>query len=107
MGIARRAGLPPGVWVVTAAVLFRAAAAGTAPLIDDEAYYWLWAQRLDWGYLDHPPLIAWLCICGSLPLIWRWKAREVESAPSESGLPRNASLPPLTLNPQPNPSPAS
>ena len=38
----------------------RAAAAAVAPLIDDEAYYWLWAQRLDWGYLDHPPLIAWL-----------------------------------------------
>ena len=42
------------------AVLLRAAAAAVAPLIDDEAYYWLWAQRLDWGYLDHPPLIAWL-----------------------------------------------
>ena len=41
-------------------MLLRAAAAGVAPLIDDEAYYWLWAQRLDWGYLDHPPLIAWL-----------------------------------------------
>jgi len=31
-----------------------------APLIDDEAYYWLWAHRLDWSYLDHPPLIAYL-----------------------------------------------
>jgi dolichol-phosphate mannosyltransferase len=48
------------VWVVAAAVCLRAAAAWTAPLIDDEAYYWLWAQHLDWGYLDHPPLIAWL-----------------------------------------------
>lgn len=26
----------------------------------DEAYYWVWSQRLDWGYFDHPPLIAWL-----------------------------------------------
>jgi 4-amino-4-deoxy-L-arabinose transferase-like glycosyltransferase len=48
------------VWVVAAAVCLRGAAAQTAPLIDDEAYYWLWAQHLDWGYLDHPPLIAWL-----------------------------------------------
>jgi 4-amino-4-deoxy-L-arabinose transferase-like glycosyltransferase len=48
------------VWVIAALVLLRAAAAATAPLIDDETYYWLWAQRPDWGYLDHPPLIAWL-----------------------------------------------
>lgn len=30
-----------------------------APLAD-EAYYWLWGQHLDWSYLDHPPLQAWL-----------------------------------------------
>ena len=24
----------------------------------DEAYYWLYAQRLAWGYFDHPPLVA-------------------------------------------------
>jgi dolichol-phosphate mannosyltransferase len=29
-------------------------------LIPEEAYYWNYAQRLDWGYLDHPPMIAWL-----------------------------------------------
>jgi 4-amino-4-deoxy-L-arabinose transferase-like glycosyltransferase len=52
--------VPAPVWIVAAAVLLRAAAAAGGPLIDDEAYYWLWAQRLDWGYLDHPPLIAWL-----------------------------------------------
>ena len=28
------------------------------PVIDDEAYYWLWAQQPDWGYFDHPPMIA-------------------------------------------------
>ena len=48
------------MWVIVAAVALRAAAAAAAPLIDDEAYYWLWAQRLAWGYLDHPPMIAWL-----------------------------------------------
>ncbi|HLA25358.1 MAG TPA: glycosyltransferase family 39 protein, partial [bacterium] len=52
--------IPRALWIVVGAVLLRAAAAAVAPLIDDEAYYWLWAQRLDWGYLDHPPLIAWL-----------------------------------------------
>ncbi|ESA33199.1 glycosyl transferase family protein [Leptolyngbya sp. Heron Island J] len=26
----------------------------------DEAYYWLWGQRLDWSYYDHPPFHAWV-----------------------------------------------
>lgn len=25
----------------------------------DEAYYWVWSERLQWGYLDHPPMVAW------------------------------------------------
>lgn len=29
------------------------------PISEDEAYYWLWSQRLDWGYFDHPPMVAW------------------------------------------------
>lgn len=24
----------------------------------DEAYYWMYSQHLDWGYFDHPPLVA-------------------------------------------------
>lgn len=33
------------------------------PLIDDEAYYWAWSQKLAWGYFDHPPMIAlWIKI---------------------------------------------
>ena len=27
-------------------------------LTADEAYYWRWAERLDWGYYDHPPGVA-------------------------------------------------
>ncbi|WKX78312.1 ArnT family glycosyltransferase [Zobellia laminariae] len=30
------------------------------PLIFDEAYYWHYAQKLSWGYFDHPPLVALL-----------------------------------------------
>ena len=30
------------------------------PISLDEAYYWTWAQRLDTGYFDHPPLVGWL-----------------------------------------------
>lgn len=29
------------------------------PISEDEAYYWLWSQHLDWGYFDHPPMVAW------------------------------------------------
>ena len=27
-------------------------------LIYDEAYYWYYARELDWGYFDHPPMVA-------------------------------------------------
>lgn len=27
-------------------------------LFDDEAYYWVYSKFLDWGYFDHPPMIA-------------------------------------------------
>lgn len=27
-------------------------------LLADEAYYWKYAQNLDWGYFDHPPITA-------------------------------------------------
>ncbi|MEM9988992.1 MAG: glycosyltransferase family 39 protein, partial [Pseudomonadota bacterium] len=26
----------------------------------DEAQYWFWSQRLDWGYYSKPPMIAWV-----------------------------------------------
>lgn len=33
--------------------------ASFTPMTEDEAYYWLWSQNLDWGYFDHPPMVAW------------------------------------------------
>lgn len=30
------------------------------PMTSDEAYFWVWSRHLDFGYYDHPPLIAWL-----------------------------------------------
>jgi hypothetical protein len=30
------------------------------PVVQDEAYYIEWSKALDWGYFDHPPLIAWV-----------------------------------------------
>lgn len=39
-------------------------AAGTE-LFDDEAYYWVYSRFLDWGYFDHPPMIAVLIKLGT------------------------------------------
>jgi hypothetical protein len=36
------------------------------PIHSDEAYYWMYAQRLDWGYFDHPPLAALLIRVGTV-----------------------------------------
>ncbi|MBO9731790.1 MAG: glycosyltransferase family 39 protein [Chitinophaga sp.] len=33
-------------------------------LWDDEAYYWVYSRHLDWGYFDHPPMIALLIKIG-------------------------------------------
>jgi hypothetical protein len=30
----------------------------------DEAYYWVYSQKLDWGYFDHPPMVALLVKLG-------------------------------------------
>lgn len=35
-------------------------------LIFDEAYYWYYAQKMAWGYFDHPPMVALLIKSGSL-----------------------------------------
>ena len=32
---------------------------GCVPLTGDEALHWQWSRHLDWGYPEHPPLIAW------------------------------------------------
>jgi len=42
-------------------------AAGTE-LFDDEAYYWVYSKFLDWGYFDHPPMIAVLIKLGTIIL---------------------------------------
>jgi len=32
---------------------------------NDEAYYWMYSRFLDWGYFDHPPMIALFVKAGS------------------------------------------
>jgi dolichol-phosphate mannosyltransferase len=38
---------------------------GQTELLPEEAYYWNYSQHLDIGYLDHPPMVAWLIWLGT------------------------------------------
>ena len=29
-------------------------------LYGDEAQYWFWSTKLDWGYFSKPPMVAWV-----------------------------------------------
>lgn len=49
----------PEAWIVLFAALHLGLAT-TFELGHDEAYYWLFSRQLDWGYFDHPPLVALL-----------------------------------------------
>lgn len=40
--------------------------AGLMELTSDEGYYWFYAQHLQWGYYDHPPMVAVLIRLGSV-----------------------------------------
>lgn len=58
-------------WCVTAlgvllyVLALRLAFLGAVDLLPEEAYYWNYAQHLDIGYLDHPPMVAWLIWAGT------------------------------------------
>jgi dolichol-phosphate mannosyltransferase len=39
--------------------------AGAVDLMPEETYYWNYSRHLDIGYLDHPPLVAWLIRLGT------------------------------------------
>tara|TARA_R110001583_G_scaffold194720_3_gene366635 strand:+ start:185335 stop:186816 length:1482 start_codon:yes stop_codon:yes gene_type:complete len=65
----QRTSLMSFIAIVLALSLYRVgviAHLGLDPYVD-EAYYWGWAQSLDWGYYSKPPMIAAL-IAGSIQL---------------------------------------
>jgi len=51
--------------VVGYAFLLRLVYASQVELLPEEAYYWSYSRHLDFGYLDHPPLVAWLIRLGT------------------------------------------
>jgi 4-amino-4-deoxy-L-arabinose transferase-like glycosyltransferase len=53
------------VWITLAVLtVVRLIAAAYAGLSEDEAYYRLWALAPSYGYLDHPPMVAWWIAAG-------------------------------------------
>lgn len=48
-----------------AAWLLRLIYAGQIELLPEEPYYWNYSQHLDFGYLDHPPMVGWLIRAGT------------------------------------------
>ena len=49
-------------------------------LFNDEAYYWMCSRFPDWGYFDHPPMVAWWVILGS------WAGRRTRGPARERDL---------------------
>ena len=48
------------LFIICGSFLFRLCCIGSHNLLVEEAYYWNYAQHLDFGYLDHPPMVALL-----------------------------------------------
>ena len=53
------------LWLIAYAIMLRLLYAGTVELLPEEAYYWNYSRHLDYGYLDHPPMVAWLIRLGT------------------------------------------
>src|SRR5450631_1471326 len=51
--------------IVGYAFFLRLVYSAQVELIPEEAYYWNYSRHLDIGYLDHPPLVAWLIRFGT------------------------------------------
>jgi Dolichyl-phosphate-mannose-protein mannosyltransferase len=48
------------VALIAIATLLRGVIAGSIELGNDEVYYRMYAQYLQWNYFDHPPMVGWL-----------------------------------------------
>ena len=54
----------PKTWFYSCWLLINLVQSAGTQLLDDEAYYWVYSRFLDWGYFDHPPMIAVLIKAG-------------------------------------------
>jgi dolichol-phosphate mannosyltransferase len=51
--------------LILGSILVRLLCMGYVELLPEEAYYWNYSRHLDIGYLDHPPMVAWLIRLGT------------------------------------------
>ena len=56
------------VGFVVCAWLLRLIYCSQVELLPEETYYWNYSNHLDFGYLDHPPMVAWLTGLGTAVL---------------------------------------
>jgi dolichol-phosphate mannosyltransferase len=54
------------IGIIVYAIALRLLFVGSVELLPEETYYWNYSRHLDIGYLDHPPLVAWLIRLGTL-----------------------------------------
>ncbi|MBW9051213.1 glycosyltransferase family 39 protein [Rhizobium mesosinicum] len=54
------------VGLVAYIVIIRLLYQGVIDVMPQEAYYWTYAQHPAWGYLDHPPMVAWVIAFGTM-----------------------------------------
>jgi dolichol-phosphate mannosyltransferase len=57
-GVARMRAWAVGLIIYSVAL--RLVYLGSVELLPEETYYWNYSRHLDIGYLDHPPMVAWL-----------------------------------------------
>ena len=48
------------IGIIIYTILLRLFYLGSPELFFEEAYYWNYTKHLDIGYLDHPPMVAWI-----------------------------------------------
>jgi dolichol-phosphate mannosyltransferase len=53
------------VAVVAFVLLLRLIYGAQVELLPEETYYWNYSRHLDFGYLDHPPMVGWLIGAGT------------------------------------------
>ena len=51
--------------LIAYALVLRLVYSGSVELMPEETYYWSYSRHLDFGYLDHPPMVAWLIRVGT------------------------------------------
>ena len=56
--IAQRTAFSPVLVIIWLSLTIRLFFLGNHDLLTEEAYYWNYATHMDFGYLDHPPLVA-------------------------------------------------